>query len=182
MKNGLRWIIALLKFIAVLAIASGIYFGIMYVNNDIGLTEQAMMEQAFSELEQDASEACIEGGQIGDTMAIFHYWKLDDRNEFDSKIYIKRKGALGWFFRFGGGSLIEQERYVVKYTMDGNDEYALISMNSLNVASIEIDQGYETETINVKDSQPFALIMKHSWIVTLYDFDGNIVEPMERNL
>lgn len=103
-------------------------------------------------------------------------------SEFDSKIYIKRNGALGCFFRFGGGSLTEQERNVVKYNIAGNAEYALVSMNPMNVARIEIDKGYGTEVIQVKDKQPFALIMKHSWNVTLYDAEGNVVEPMERDL
>lgn len=182
MKIVSRCVLAVLAVVMVLVIAGGVYLGVMYINNDIGLTEQAMMEQAFSEPEGNGFEKYIEGGQIGDTMAVFHCWKVDDPTEFDSKIYIRRNGALGWFFRFAGSSLTEQERYVAKYSIDANGEYALISMNSMNVASIEIDKGYETETIHVKDSQPFAFIMKHSWIVTLYDVEGNVVEPMERNI
>lgn len=179
MEEKIRSCGRILYVIAVILVFAALFVFVlfsMYNRGDIGMTEKAM----YMEVSTGFGTSSY-GGDVGETMAVFLCCS-EDGSDFDSKIYVKRSGKMGWFFRFGGGSLTEQANHVVRYTSDNNGEYALISMNPMGVSSIEINKGLETEILSVKDSRPFALIMDKRWEVTLHDANGAVVEPVDYNL
>lgn len=156
----------------------------LYSRGDIGMSYDAMRKELYysndnSFFDPDGGTACG-AGSIGKSMAVFLHYK-EDKSEFDSRVYAKRSDTIGWFFRYGGGSVIHAN-HVAKMTMEDNQEYVLLSMNSMGVSKIEINRGDTVETVELKDGEPFAMVLDHSWEVVIYDVEGNIVKPIEKTI
>ena len=150
---------------------------IAYVRGDIGMPEKAMYEQELEELQEERPLY----GAIGDSMAVFLDYR-EDLTDIDVDIYVKRKYNIGWFFRYGQSGDGPQD-YLQKMNCDGNGEYVLLYLSADPVSHIEVDKGNGTTmTINPEQGKPFARVMKRSWNVVVYDEDGGIIRPVERNM
>ncbi len=104
---------------------------------------------------------------------IFYNDTLDD---YTYSIYVNRGGlSFGYFFRSGGSnSGIMDGIHQFKYDDIGGS--ALISMNKVGVARIDLDNGANITRIDIDPTTPFAVVTpKKSGLVTLYDVNENVV-------
>jgi hypothetical protein len=103
---------------------------------------------------------------------IFYNEALDDHT---FSIYVNRNGfSFGYFFRAGGtnGAVANG---INGFTFDIYG-LALISMNTDNVARIELDNDIEVTRIDVNPARPFAVVIPmNCGSVMLYDVNENIV-------
>lgn len=151
-----------------------------YQNGDIGMSEEAMCRE-MAECFRDgfAQPSYATTGDIGDTMAVFLGY-TPDRKNMDVDIYVKRKGSIGWFFRYSNSTTAAtgQIDRVCRLELEGNEEYALICAGLEAIDRIEIEISEDTcRTIRPEAGGMAAYIMKKGWLVTIYDVDGDVVEP-----
>lgn len=164
----------------VLIIAIFLGLGIAYFRGDIGITEQAMLKEN-ADYVQDGYAVTR---KIGDSMAVFLQYNRD-QTECDVDIYVKRKGSIGWFFRYGGASASVSGPidYVHRLQVEENDQYALVIVSPRIVDRVEIVMSDNArKTITWEPGEPFAYIMEQNWEVTIYGADGQRIEPVERNV
>lgn len=151
--------------------------GVAYLRGDIGMSEKSMTELEMEELQEKRP---LYGG-AGESMAVFLDFK-EDLTDIRVDVYVKRKGSIGWFFRYGSASDGPQD-YLVQMNCEGNNEYVLMCLGTDPVSHIEVKKDDGTlMTINPELGKPFAYVMNHKWSVTVYDKDGSIVLPYERNM
>lgn len=172
------------KRIVILAVfvlaALGLRIG--YVRGDIGLSERAMCRENADYMGDGDVVTC----QIGESMACFLHYNVEE-DDYDIDIYVKRKGDLGWFFRFGGASGALD--YLVQMNCENNREYVLCYLsagprgNTPKISRIEVDkEDGSTMTILPEEGAPFAYVMDHRWNVMVYAEDGTVLEPIERSM
>ena len=101
----------------------------------------------------------------------------EDKSDYTFSIYVKHSGlSYGYFFR-AGGSIAEIGGGIKEFTFDDCNELALISMNTQNVARLEIDNGIEIKTIEFDSEKPFATVLQqNAGELRFYDVNGNAVE------
>lgn len=161
--------------IVILSILLGLW--VAYMRGDIGMSEKSMTEQ---ELEEMQEKRPLYGG-VSESMAVFLDFR-DDLTDINVDIYVKRKGRVGWFFRYGhsaGGP----QNYLVQMNCEENDEYVLMYLSADPISHIEVVKDDSTTTIiNPERGKPFAYVMKHGWNVIVYDEDGSVVVPHERSM
>lgn len=150
--------------------------GIAYLCGHIGLSEDAMLQQELDEHQESRPVYCDQG----ESVAVFLEYR-DDLTDIDVDIYVKRPYSLGWFFRFGSSS--GEQDCLVQMNCEGNDEYVLLYLCGEPVSYVEIEKEDGTATVfNPEMGKPFACVIKHSWNVTVYDQDGGILTPQQRNM
>lgn len=146
-----------------------------YRSGSIGMSENALRKENADYMEDGYTVA----SDIGESMAVFLQYTQDWKN-MDVDVYVKRKGAIGWFFRFGGAYTAATGVLDVVYRLEleENQEYALVYMSPETVERIEvIVSEASTRTIYPEEGKPFAHIMEKGWLVTIYDTNGNVIEP-----
>ena len=150
------------------------FAGFLHLNNDIGISESKI--EADIRTSQNINAEWVIEGTVSDTMAAFISYPQDQSDHIFS-VYINRPGlSIGYFFR-DGGTIETVERSIMEFTFDGYDECAFISMNTQNVARLEIGDGQEIQTISVDPEKPFAIVVPaYTETITFYDAQGNIVE------
>lgn len=172
MKKAIKRPLLLTAILLVLAL-----LGIAYMRGDIGMSEKSMTEREMAELQEERS---LYGG-AGESMAVFLDFR-EDLTDIHMDVYVKRKGSIGWFFRYGHASDGPQN-YLVQMNCEGNDEYVLMCLGADPAGHIEVEKDDSTRmTINPELGKPFAYVMNHKWNVTVYDKDGGMVIPHERNM
>lgn len=152
----------------------------MYRDGNIGLSERGMLKNYIT-YGQDGHSFVKD---IGDNMAVFLSWN-QDQTEMDVDIYVKRKGSIGWFFRYGGAtsSVSGPIKFVSRMGLEGNREYALIYVSPEAIDRIEVVMGDDSrKTLYPEAGKPFAYILERGWEVTLYGADGQVIIPEERML
>ena len=166
--------------VLLLLVILGLWTG--YVRGDIGLSEKTMCREAAQYMGDGDVSTC----QIGETMAAFLHYNVEE-DDYDIDIYVKRKGNIGWFFRFSGAS--NALNYLQRLNCEGNSEYVLCYLsagpqgNAPEVSKIEIDEGNGTAVIiTPEEGEPFAYVMDRRWNVVAYDGEGNIIQPVERKM
>lgn len=152
----------------------------LYVHGDIGISKQAMLEEQGQYLKEVKGDY-LSSTSIGDSMAAFLSYSVEE-DDYDLRIYVRRKNTIGWFFRYGrsGGA----EDTVYQYRLEENGEYVLVCLSTETAASrIEIDKGNGTVvTITPEENKPFAYVMSRQWLVVVYTADGSALRPVERSL
>ena len=161
-------------------IASGIllvfalFIGVLYFSSNIGVTAKKL--EADIRSSQKIMDNWIVDGSVSDTMAVFISYP-QDKSDHTFSIYVNRSGlSFGYFFR-SGGDIVEVEKSIAEYTMEGYDERAFISMNEQKVVRLEIDDGNVIEEIEFDSNKPFAIVLPvDAGSITFFDENGQIVD------
>lgn len=156
-------------------------FGIfLYLNNDIGIPK-SMIENDVRSLQKVTDDWKMEES-VSDTMAALIFYP-DDKSDHIFSVYVNRPGlSFGYFFR-GGGDIIETEKYIAEFTVEGNNERAFISMNEQKVERLEIDDGNSIQVMEIDANKPFAIILPvNAGSIVFYDINGDIVETRKHAL
>ena len=173
-RNTIKWYQYVgVALICVVVLVVG-FVGFLHLNNDIGISESKI--EADIRTSQNINAEWVIEGTVSDTMAAFISYPQDQSGHIFS-VYINRPGlSIGYFFR-DGGTIETVEKSIMEFTFDGYDECAFISMNTQNVARLEIGDGQEIQTINIDNEKPFAIVVPaYTETITFYDAQGNIVE------
>ena len=151
-----------------------LFIGFLYINNDIGVTANKL--EADIRSSQKIMDDWTVDGSVSDTMAAFISYP-QDKTDHTFSVYVNRSGlSFGYFFR-SGGDIVEVEKYIAEYTIEGYDERAFISMNEQKVVRLEIDNGNGIEKIDIDSNKPFAIVLPvNAGNITFYDENGQIVD------
>ena len=155
-------------------------FGFLYANGDIGKTANSL-EADIRQSQTILDDWNVEGS-ISDTMAaLISYPK--DKTDHTYSVYVNRPGlSFGYFFR-GGGDIVQVEDYIAEFVIEGYNERAFISMNTQNVARLEIDDGNNIRVVDIDSGKPFAIVLPlNAGSICFYDMNGNVVEYLRRQL
>lgn len=174
MKDKLR---ILLRIALVLLLVCGVTVGVLYANRDIGIPTDRL-EQAMRE-SQDIPDDWTVQISAGDTTAAGIAYALN-HSDYSFSLYTDRDThrffTTGWFFTMRG-SLFEISDFVAAFTVNDRPETAYISMNAEKIDRAVIDSGTETRTIELDNTQPFALVLpRNRGSVTFYGADGQPAE------
>ena len=161
-------------------IASGIllvfalFIGVLYFSSNIGVTAKKL--EADIRSSQKIMDDWMVDGSISDTIAAFISYP-EDKMDHTFSVYVNRSGlSFGYFFR-GGGDIVEVEKYIAEYIIEGYDERAFISMNEQKVVRLEIGNGNDGEVIEIDGNKPFAIVLPvNVGSITFYDENGQIVD------
>lgn len=148
--------------------------GFFYANGDVGVTSNRLEEDIRSS--QNIKEDWIVEGYVSDNMAAFIAYP-QDRADHNFSIYVKRPElSFGYFFR-GGGDIVQAEKYIAEFTVEGYNERAFISTNTQSVDRVEIDVGNSVRVIDIDNNKPFAIVLPDNvGEICFYDVNGNVVE------
>ena len=171
MKNKVKLLGIMISSILLVVV---LFIGFLYINNDIGVTENKLEVDIRSS--QKIMDDWVVDGSISDTIAAFISYP-EDKMDHTFSVYVNRSGlSFGYFFR-GGGDIVEVEKYIAEYTIEGYDERAFISMNEQKVVRLEIGNGNDGEVIEIDGNKPFAIVLPvNVGSITFYDENGQIVD------
>ena len=160
--------------VSVILLVFVLFIGSLYINNDIGVSANNL--EADIRSSQKIKDDWTVDGSISDTMAAFISYP-QDKSDHTFSIYVNRAGlSLGYFFR-SGGDIVEVEKSIAEYTIEGYGERAFISMNEQKVASLEINDGSGVEKIKLDSNKPFAIILPiNAGSITFFNENGEIVD------
>lgn len=154
-----------------------------YRNGDIGMSERAMQREMAEHTGDGFTQSTYAmTSDMGDSMAVFLGY-TPNRKDMDVDVYVKRKGSIGWFFRYGSSTTAAtgQIDQVYRLELEGNQEYALICAGLEAIDRIEVEVSEDSlRVIHPEAGVPHAYIMKKDWLVTIYDTNGNVIEPSGR--
>ena len=183
-RNAAEWVIcmkkALPKILLGVVLACALFFGFLYGNNDIGKTANSLENDIRSS--QKISDDWIVDGSLSDAMAAFISYP-QDKTDHTYSVYVNRPGlSFGYFFR-GGGDIVQVKDYIAEFVIEGYNERAFISMNTQNVARLEIDEGNNIRVVDIDSDNPFAIVLPlNAGSICFYDTNGNVVEYLRRQL
>lgn len=151
-----------------------LFLVVLFAHNDIGVAPSDLESDIRSS--QKIAEDWIVDGSIADTMAAFISYP-EDKSDHTFSVYVKHPGlSFGYFFR-GGGDIVEVEKYIAEYTIEGYSERAFISMNSQKVKWLEIDNGEVVKVMDIDCNNPFAIVLPvNAGDITFYDENRNAVD------
>lgn len=151
-----------------------LFLGVLFANDNIGVAPSDLENDIRSS--QNIMEDWTVDGSIADTMAAFISYP-EDKSDHTFSVYVNRPGlSFGYFFR-GGGDIVEVEKYIAEYTIEGYSERAFISMNSQRVERLEIDNGDVVKVVDIDCNNPFAIVLPvNSGNITFYDEKGHTVD------
>ena len=106
-----------------------------------------------------------------------------DKTDHTFSVYVNRPGlSFGYFFR-GGGDIAAVDNYIAEFVVEGYNERAFVSMNTQNVARLEIDDGNGVRVIDIENNKPFAIVLPlNAGNICFYDVNGNVVEYLRQSL
>lgn len=157
-----------------------IFLAYLYMNNDIGIQKSKLEVDIRSS--QKVNDDWIVEGDVSETMAAYISYP-EDQSDHTFSVYVNRPGvSFGYFFR-GGGSLNSIATYIGEYTVEGYNERAFISMNTMKVDKLTIDDGKTVEEIDIDCNNPFAIVLPiNTGTIIFYDVNGNQVDSYENVL
>lgn len=164
--------------LAMLAIL--LFFGFLYINNDIGIQGSKIESDILSSQKIDDDWHIT--GEVSNSMAAYISYP-EDLSDHTFSVYVNRPGlSFGYFFRCGGG-LGSVETSITEFTLDGYNERAFMSMNQQKVNQLVLDDGNSPQVIEIDSSKPFAIVLPvNSGALTFYTKDGSIAEITEYSL
>ncbi len=154
-----------------------VFFVFLFLTNEIGVSKSRLQQDI--RMSQGIDEDWIVTGDVSDTMAAFLSCP-PDRSDHVFSVYVNRPGfSFGYFFR-SGGSLSEVESKIARFTLDGYNEAAFISLNRQKTSRVEIHNGNAVEVMELDSGKPFAIVLpRNAGTVIFYDVDGNPVKTWE---
>ena len=157
-----------------LALACLLFAAFLYFNNDIGAPAGRLKDDLVSG-QKIAADWTVDGS-VSDTVAAFISYP-QDKTDHSYSVYVNRPGlSFGYFFR-GGGDIAQVEDSIAEFTIEGYNERAFVSMNTQNVARLEIDGGNGLRVIEIDSGKPFALVLPmNAGSICFYDESGVAVE------
>jgi len=163
-----------------IVIACGLFVGFLYAGHDIGV-RAGKLEADIRDSQKILDDWTVDG-EISDTMAAFISYP-QDRTDHTYSIYVNRPGlSFGYFFR-GGGDIVEVEKYISEFTVEGYGERAFVSMNMQKAARLEIDGGNGIRVIEIDADRPFTLVLPaDAGSVYFYDVNGAPVAYVKQPL
>lgn len=163
---------------AITVLAAGL-FTFLWFRNDIGISKNSFEANAHgsSKIQADWQVTM----QTTDAMSAMVFYP-EDKSDHSFQIYVKRPGvSFGYFFR--GGNLNAVEDSIVELAVETIQDNAFLSLNSQQVAKVEIDNGSAIETIDLGSSKPFAIVFpKNTGSITFFDVNGNVADPITLRL
>ena len=162
------------KIVLALALLCVVFVGILYGNNCFGIRE-AKLESDIRASQKIQDDWTVDGIASDSVAAFISY--SQNKSDHTYSVYVNRPGfSFGYFFR-GGGDIVAVEDFISKFTVEGYNERAFISLNSQKVDRLEVDDGNEVQVIDIDSDKPFAIVLPmNAGSITFYDIDGNIVE------
>ena len=157
-----------------LALACLLFAAFLYFNNDIGAPAGRLKDDLVSG-QKIAADWTVDGS-VSDTVAAFISYP-QDKTDHSYSVYVNRPGlSFGYFFR-GGGDVVQVEDSIAEFMIEGYNERAFVSMNTQNVARLEIDDGNGLRVIEIDSGKPFALVLPmNAGSICFYDESGVAVE------
>lgn len=157
-----------------------IFVCFLYISNGIGTPKSRLESDARSS--QKIEDSWLMEKDVSDTMAALIAYP-EDQSDYVFSIYVDRPGlSFGYFFR-GGGECAGIENHIINLRVEGYNEHAFISMNSMSVERLEIDNGNTVKVIKIDSKKPFALVLpRNAGNIAFYDVNGNIVETYQTEL
>ena len=155
-------------------------FGILHLGDCFGVSASQLKSDIRRGQKIDSS--WVTEGEVSGEMAVFISYPLD-KSDHTYSIYINRPGfSFGYFFR-RGGDVVEMEKYIAEYRLDGYNERAFVSMNQQKAARLMYDDGDSIQVIDIDSKKPFAFVLPvSSGNVMFYDEAGNVVETCQRGM
>ena len=145
---------------------------IWWITSPPGVTRSHIESDARSSQYIPAEYQVVQ--DVSDTTAALLFYG-DTADSHVVSIYFNYSGLDFAYHFHAGGSLGVIADSVAKFSLDGHDT-ALVSMNRLQVARIEMDNG---QTITIDSSKPFAVVIpRDSGQATLYDSNDQPVEQI----
>lgn len=142
------------------------------VNDCFGTTKGHIQEQA-RESQHIPTDWCVSEQTSNCLSAMIFYNK--DLTEHTFSLYINRDGlSFGYFFCQGGIDASIQSG-VQKFTIEGSEETAYISMNPQRASLMQIFNGIDITTEEIDPNKPFAVIVEADASVEFYDVNGNLL-------
>ena len=143
---------------------------VSYEENPVGMTQQEMW--AENDTYREDNRVCR--GDIGDTMAVFLQHR-EDLTDMDADIYVNKAEKWFRYCRMTGNKAEDQ---IYQLVCEDNEEYVLLYFGTGSISYIEAEKEDGSSAVyNPEMGKPFTCVMKHSWHVTVYDMDGNEIEP-----
>ncbi len=166
--------ISIIKIAVTLIVVIAIIFAFMYFADSIGISKSGL-EDDIRESKQIKDDWVVTG-DVSNTMAAFISY-LEDKDDHIYSVYVNRSGlSFGYFFRHGG-SLINNEKGVAEYRIDGYNESAFISMNEQEISRLEIDDGNSVKVVEIDKDKPFAIVLPiNLGVIKFYDVDNKEIE------
>ena len=151
----------------------------LYWNGDIG-TPKSRLEEDFLSSSHIGPDWLSTGAQ-SDTLAAFVAWN-EDRSDSTFSVYVNRPGfSFGYFFRYGGMTADVRDT-VTEFTFPDTGDKAYVSMNAPGAVRVEIDDGTMVQEHTLQPDEPFVFAAFPQMLVTFYDANGNVIEPLQRTL
>ena len=148
--------------------------GFIFFRDSIGVSLSNIEADARSSQKIDVNYDVVSDST--DTMSAMLFYGENEKNHTFS-IYVNRPSlSFGYFYRSGGGAG-NIELSVFRESFQGYDDYAVLSMNKLQIAEMIVANDELSTTYKIDSTKPFAFVLPiDSGTVTFYDVDGNVVD------
>ena len=168
------------KSAAGILIAAVLLIGFMELRGDIGVSASKL--EADVRRGQHIDSSWVTEGEVSEEMAAYISYP-PDRTDHTYSIYVNRPGwSFGYFFRCGG-DLVETEKYITEYRLDGYNERVFISMNQQKAAYYTYDGADSMQTAELDSTKPFAFVLPvGAGNVVFYDEAGTVLETNQRGM
>ena len=162
LKKYIIWMLSVVTIIFLILISQG----------NIGVSQDNIENDARKS--QKIQEEWITAKYFNDDFGALLFYS-EDLSNFTFSIYQNRPGfSFGYFFRSGGG-LPGVSDDILKVTSNGQGNIFL-SLNKMQVARIEIDNGSQIKEIEIENTKPFTVIIpENSGEIHFYDIYENLI-------
>ena len=168
----------ILTFVFVLTLFLGFRFANIGIDAVIHLDPGTPASRLEADIrkEQKIPDNWTVEGTASDTMAAYISYS-PDKFSHTASIYVDRPGiSSGYFFRFSGPATTSG-RDITKFTVNGYNEAAFVSMNTKQVFQIEIGDGDNLRVIDIDPNKPFAIVLPlDEGSISFYNLDGECIE------
>lgn len=168
MKSG-KILISILSIIAILSLL----FASAWGSGMIGVPKSKI--EADARKSQQIDESWLDVKDINNKMAVLLFYDEEINDHVFSMYLNKDDFSLGYIFR-AGGSLFGNKTEIQGISYQGAG-MALLSLNGKGITEIKIDEGSETQTIEIDPVKPFVVIIPPSdnGAVALYNANGESI-------
>lgn len=129
---------------------------------------------------QSIPEEWLAETSVGDEVAALVFYPNDSSDAVYSVYWRKGRSGMGYSFR-AGGKISTVKDGVTRFSIDGCNESAYISLNTNNICKLIVDDGISLSTIPLDSSKPFAIVLpSNAGSIYFYDIEGKIMEITDR--
>ena len=172
----------LLKIILAFVFVLTLFLGFRFANIGIDAVIQfdpgipASRLEADIRKEQNIPDDWTVEGTASDTMAAYVSYS-QDKSSHTASVYVDRPGiSSGYFFR-GSGPATTTGRDITRFTVNGYNEAAFVSLNTKQIFQVEIGDGDKIRVVDIDPNKPFAIVLPlDEGSICFYNLDGECIE------